>query len=107
MLDFYSSDYGKDFEICIGLNDLFDEKPENEDIDLWLKAYDTSCCENDLERTLCESGYAFDCYATLRSIDGHNICIGRKSAKSEEEAKAFLTSVYEGFVNISKLFTEA
>lgn len=107
MLDFYSSDYGKDFETCVCFDDLFNKKLENDDIDLWLKAYDTSCCENDLERELYGSGCAFDCYATIRFVDGgHQICIGRKAVKSKEEAEVFLTSVYEGFVRIGELFKE-
>lgn len=107
MLDFYSSDYGEDFEVCVCLGDVFGEKLGNEESDLWLKAYDTSICENDLERELHGSGFSFDCCVTIRGLFGNdNIRIGRKAVRTKEEAEAFLTSVYEGFVRIGELFKE-
>ena len=106
LYDFQSCGYAKDFEYLIDVHNYHDWFPE-ETCDLWLKAYDVSCCENSREVMLDDEGYAFDCYVWLSGYDdGNNITTGiqPRPAKDKQEAEEMLIKMAESVMkNVSLL----
>lgn len=106
LYDFQSCDYAEDFECLIDIHNYHDWFPE-ETCDLWLKAYDVSCCENSREVILDDEGYAFDCYVWLSDCNnGNKITAGiqPRPAKDEQEAEEMLIKMAESVIkNVSLL----
>lgn len=104
MLDCYFSgcDYANDFEALVDAHEFFDWVPELE-CDIWFKAYDTSCHENEHEIELDKQGYKFDCYmfvsefGMLGKYEVYN-----KPAKTQEEAKKIMNDMAATLLNDKK-----
>ena len=97
--------YANDFECLVDVNEYLDCIPE-ETYDLWLKAYDTSCCDNAHEKNLYEQGYAFECHARIkRCYNGKQIemNIEPQAAKTMEEAECILIKMAEDTMNRSDI----
>lgn len=98
-LYFSESDYARDFEALIDVHEIFDWIPEWE-YDLWLKAYDTSCRENDKEISLNEQGYEFDCYAFFRTFGEPNEeTLYNEPARTLEEAEEVLIKMVDALAS--------
>ena len=95
VLDFYSSDYGDDFEAMLDWPKDWptDQTQRGEFEDVWFKAYDTSLKENDEDTELFERGYLFNCCVRIRYYESGRYCedyIAKFPAKDKEEAERLL-----------------
>ena len=92
-LDFYSSDYGEDFE---AMTDLPNDWPHEDDDmlnDVWFKAYDTSLKEICEDAELFEQGYLFNCYVRVRYHANGVYCedeLAKFPARDREDAERLL-----------------
>ena len=95
MLDFYDSDYGKDFEACWDWPEGWPHEDELEYLEdnIWFKAYDTSLCETKNDIALFEQGYLFDCIVRACYYTPNLYCedvLARFPARTREEAERLL-----------------
>lgn len=99
-LDFYSSDYGEDFE---AMSDWPNDWPHDIEwpdgymdymfCDVWFKAYDTSFKANDEDAMLFEQGYLFNCIVRIRYYTTGLYCedgLAKFHARNREEAERLL-----------------
>lgn len=95
-LDFERTDYAEDFEALADANQVFDWMPEYGYV-VWLKAYDTSCCETEREIELNDGGYGYDCYAYVINDVGLpvDMSYNPRAAKTREEAEETLYKMAE------------
>ena len=99
-LDFYDSDYGRDFEaVCYWPEswphdiEYQDGSMDYMDGDVWFKAYDTSLKENDEDARLFEHGYLFNCIVRIRYYTTSLYCedvLAKFPARDKEEAERLL-----------------
>lgn len=100
LYNFESCDYAEDFECLVDVHNYHDWFPEGL-CDVWLKAYDTSCCETAKERELHDAGYAFECYVWLSTPDNCKITTNmeHRPAMTREEAEDMLVKMAERAMN--------
>ena len=84
---FDSCDYANDFEALIDIHYIIPAIQE-ERFDLWLKAYDTSCCESEHEQELYDNNYLFECCCCVQEQDTGYIIKKATSRAARDEAEA-------------------
>lgn len=88
LLQFSDTDYANDFEAMIDAARVFSWIPECK-IDLWFKAYDTSCKETATEERLYNEGFLFECYVYIKKYSSlYEKTLFNWAAKTAEEAIA-------------------
>lgn len=94
--------YAEDFEAVVSLCDVLEGFNEA-GYSLWLKAYDTSCCENEKEKRLFDSGYKFDCYAWVTDETGRVFnCELNAYAKTKDDAVEWFGNAISDKRNLDK-----
>lgn len=94
-LDFYDSDYGKDFEAMTDWPDGWPHEITDDGLldDVWFKAYDTSLKETNEDTTLYERGYLFNCIVRVRYYTAGLYCedvLAKFPAKNKDDAERLL-----------------
>lgn len=101
--DFYDCDYANDFECVLDVHNYHPDIPELK-FDIWLKAYDTSCCETQGERELYGKGYLYECYVCVQSEDGYIIKgMTPRAAKDREDAERTLINMANNLMSDKSL----
>lgn len=103
-LDFQSCNYADDFECLIDVHNIIPSIPE-ERFDLWLRAYDTSCCETKHEEELYDSGYNYECCCCVQEQDNGYIVKGitPRAARNEDNAKSTLIEMAKSMMDDENL----
>ena len=103
-LDFCACDYADDFEALVDVHEVFDFVPEGV-LDLWFKAYDTSCRESEHEAAINDAGYDFECFVwlTKNGTFWRSEPLVNRLAASTAEAEAILTEAFRSVVSDDSL----